>query len=93
MIQSPLDVYETFRDSHPDYKDAIKLDFLPYEKHRVDEVWKPKSVNVLFLGESPSWHSSGPYFYDPELDFRTNQVFIRLFFYNNKHAMSILLFL
>ena len=74
MIQNPLDVYRTFVNSHPAYNGVIDLAYLPHERYKVDEVWKPKSVKILFLAEAPSWHSSGPYFYDPEYDYNRGRI-------------------
>lgn len=74
MTDKALDRYREFVKSHPHYKGVINLEYLPHEKYNVDELWRPRPVDVLFLAEGPSWHSSGPYFYDPEYDYNRGKI-------------------
>jgi len=74
LTQNTLDVYRKFVASHPNYERVINLEYLPHEKYQVDELWRPESVKILFLAEGPSWHSSGPYFYDPEYDYNQGRI-------------------
>jgi hypothetical protein len=64
-----LEKYRRFAKINPKYGRGIVLDFLPFERYKVYEYWKPDPVKVLFLAESPSWHkeSNGElrYFYNP----------------------------
>jgi len=73
-MQNTLDAYRKFVASHPNYEGVINLEYLPHEKYNVDELWRPGSVKILFLAEAPSWHSSGPYFYDPEYDYNQGRI-------------------
>ena len=49
MIQNTLDVYRKFVDTHPNYEGVINLAYLPHERYKVDEVWKPKSKSCTII--------------------------------------------
>ena len=45
----------------------------PFVKFQVEEIWKPKQVEVLFIAESPPWNGKQSYFYNQNTcDNRTN---------------------
>lgn len=75
-----VDQYRKFVNLYPEHKQAIRLDFLPFERYKVYEEWKPDSVKVLFLAEAPSWHKepSGEfrYFYNPSSEIQGLSKFI-----------------
>lgn len=58
--------YEAFVRSNPEYRTSIDLSYLPLQRYRVYEKWKPDEVRVLFIAESPPWRKESVYFYNPE---------------------------
>lgn len=64
--------YQIFLEKYPEYTDAIRLDFLPFERFRVYECWKPDLIKVLLLTEAPSCDQDSKgqpqYFYNEQAE-------------------------
>ena len=55
--------YRSFVQRNPECEKLLATDHLPFERFKVYERWKPDSVHVLFIAESPPW-SKSMYFYN-----------------------------
>ncbi len=61
--ESIREKYRTFVQLNPSYKELLVPNSLPFERFKVYEKWKPDTVIVLFIAESPPWNESD-YFYN-----------------------------
>ena len=55
--------YRGFVQRNPEYEKLLVAGYLPFERFNVYERWKPDSIDVLFIAESPPW-SESVYFYN-----------------------------
>jgi len=57
-------IYEEYLQLYPPFSPFISLTYFPHSKYETYTKWKPDSIRVLFIVESPPWKDQARYFYD-----------------------------